>query len=117
MRVIVQQAPFATALDAVCKGISKDNTNAAYGGVLLDARDDVLSLTSMNVTRSIRYRIPADVEEPGVALLPGELLSKTVSKMPDMPVKNLNQTAGVTQRGKVIYLNVFYFTINFTYNM
>ena len=86
MRVVVQQAHFATALDAVCKGISKDNTNAAYGGVLLETDGDALMLTSMNVTRSIRYRISASVEEPGVALLPGTLLSKTVAKMPDMPV-------------------------------
>lgn len=83
MRLYVQQASFAAALDAVCKRISKNNANPIYGGVLLRTVDDALELTSTNTTRSIRHTIEARVEESGETVLPGELLSKSVGCMAD----------------------------------
>lgn len=95
MKATVQQTAFATALDSVCKGISKDNTNPIYGGVLIEVDDGVMNLTSMNSTRSIKCSIQAFVEDPGAAVLPGELLSKTVSKMPDSPILLVSDGTGM----------------------
>lgn len=95
MKVTVQQTSFATALDAVCKGISKDNTNPIYGGVLIEVDGGTMSLTSMNSTRSIKCAISADVEDPGAAVLPGELLSRTVAKMSDGPVHMVSDGTGM----------------------
>ena len=83
MRLYVQQASFAAALDDVCKRISKNNVNPIYGGVLLRTVNDTLELTSTNSVRSIRHAIVAQVEEPGEIVLPGELLSKSVGRMAD----------------------------------
>ena len=83
MRLYVQQASFAAALDDVCKRISKNNVNPIYGGVLLRTVNDTLELTSTNSVRSIRHAIGAQVEEPGEIVLPGELLSKSVGRMAD----------------------------------
>lgn len=98
MKVTVQQAAFAAALDAVCKGISKDNTNPIYGGVLIEVDGDALALTSMNSMRSIMCRIPANIDEIGSVVLPGDLLAKTVAKMPDSPVSLLSDGSGTSVR-------------------
>ena len=97
MKLYVQQTSFAAALDAVCKRISKNNVNPIYGGVLLRTGNDALELTSTNSVRSIRHTVSAQVEEPGEIVLPGELLSKYVSKMPDGPV-----TVAIEQGGTVV---------------
>ena len=98
MKATVQQAAFATALDAVCRGMSKDNVNPIYGGVLIEVGDDSMSLRSMNSMRSIRYEIPANVDDGGGIVLPGEILAKTVSKMPDSPVSLLSDGSATSVR-------------------
>lgn len=98
MKVTVQQTSFATALDSVCKGITKDNTNPIYGGVLIEVDDGVMNLTSMNSTRSIKCNISANVEDAGAAVLPGELLARTVAKMPDAPVSMVSDGTGMLIR-------------------
>lgn len=52
-------------------------------GIRLETRDHEVELSCTDLERAIRCRIPAKVQRPGVAVLPGQVLSQLVSRLPE----------------------------------
>lgn len=91
MEVRIAQSALSDMLAIACKVIPKNNIVPIYGGVLLNANDDGLSLTATDSVRSVLCMRPADVKEPGEVILPGMLLHDTVKQMPDEVVRLLTK--------------------------
>jgi len=74
------------ALQTVQRGVSSRPGIPALTGVLIDAADGRLTLTTTDLEVSARLATDAQVSEPGVALVPARLLGDTVKSLSDAPV-------------------------------
>jgi DNA polymerase-3 subunit beta len=64
-------------------------------GLMLDAREGGLVLSSFDYEVSARVEIPADIADPGVALVSGRLLADISRSLPDRPVEMSTDAAKV----------------------
>lgn len=83
MEVRIAQSSLRDMLAVACKVIPKTGVDPVYGGVLLAADGDSLSVSATDSTRSVVSTRRANVDEPGEVILPGILLNDTVKEMPD----------------------------------
>ena len=75
------------ALTVVQRGISSRPGIPALTGVLLEARDDRLVLSSTDLELSTRIECEVGVSEPGSALVPARLVADIVKSLPQAPVE------------------------------
>ena len=61
----ISQAELQSALAVVSKGAAAHSTLPILAGVHLHTEDDALVLQTTDLDRSIQYRVPALVEDPG----------------------------------------------------
>jgi DNA polymerase-3 subunit beta len=72
MRFIVDRIAFRDALLRVEMAIDRKPTNPLYGGVLIEAANRGVVLTTNDLDLAVRYRVDAvQVEQPGWAVIPG----------------------------------------------
>ena len=77
----------ADALQTVQRGVSNRPGIPALTGVLLEAGEDGLVLTTTDLEVSARLACAVQIGEPGVALIPARLLSDMVKSLPaDQPI-------------------------------
>jgi DNA polymerase-3 subunit beta len=74
------------ALQTVQRGVSSRPGIPALTGVLIEAEEGQLTLTTTDLEVSARLTADAQVAEPGVALVPARLLGDTVKSLSDAPV-------------------------------
>jgi DNA polymerase III subunit beta len=74
------------ALQTVQRGVSSRPGIPALTGVLIEASEGQLTLTTTDLEVSARLTADAQVSEPGVALVPARLLGDTVKSLSDAPV-------------------------------
>ena len=86
MKASINQTELAGALGVVSRGVAKNSTLPVLVGVHIIADQDTVTLQSTNLELSIRYSLPALVEEPGEAVLPGKLFTDIVKSLPDAAV-------------------------------
>lgn len=86
MKFSINQSELQNALSVVLKGVSTRSTLPILSGVLLDVRDDTLTLQATDLELSIHYTVSALVEETGRAVVPGKLFSDIVKNLPDAAV-------------------------------
>jgi DNA polymerase-3 subunit beta len=77
---------FSEAVSFAVKMLPQRTTQPILSGVLLDASDGVLVLSSFDYEVSSRTEIAAEVDEPGRALVSGRLLAEIASRLPSAPV-------------------------------
>ena len=82
----INQSELQNALSVVLKGVSTRSTLPILSGILLEAHSDGLTLQTTDLELSIQYCVPALVEEPGRAVVPGKLFSDIVKNLPDAAV-------------------------------
>lgn len=72
MRFLVDRIAFRDALQRVEMAIDRKPTNPLYGGVLIEATNQGVVLTTNDLDLAVRYRVEAvQVEQPGWAVIPG----------------------------------------------
>lgn len=75
MRFLIDRIAFRDALQRVEMAIDRKPTNPLYGGVLLEANNHSVVLTTNDHDMAVRYRVDmVQVEQPGWAVIPGSEL-------------------------------------------
>lgn len=87
MKFHVNRDVFSEAVSFAVKLLPQRTTQPILSGVLLETGDGVLVLSSFDYEVSSRTEIPAEIDEPGVALVSGRLLAEIASRLPNAPVR------------------------------
>ena len=87
MKFQVNRDVFSEAVSFAVKLLPQRTTQPILSGVLLDAKDGVVTLSSFDYEVSSRTEISAEVDEPGTALVSGRLLADIASRLPAAPVQ------------------------------
>ena len=82
----ISQAELQNALAVVSKGAATHSTLPILSGVHLHTADDALILQTTDLDRSIQYKVPALVEEPGETVVPAKLFTDIAKSLPDAAV-------------------------------
>jgi DNA polymerase-3 subunit beta len=83
----VNRDVFSEAVSFAVKLLPQRTTLPILSGVLIQANDDGLVLSSFDYEVSSRTEIQADVEEPGTVLVSGRLLAEIAGRLPNAPVR------------------------------
>lgn len=86
MKLSINKTELQNALSVVLKAASSRSTLPILSGVLLEARDDMLTLQTTDLELSIQYSTSALIEEEGRAVVPAKLLSDIVKNLSDAAV-------------------------------
>ena len=86
MKFTVSQSSLLKALAVVAKGMGANSTLPILSGIYVRAADGTLEFQTNNLTISIRHLIPANVEEPGEAVVSGKVLTSIVKTLSDAAV-------------------------------
>ena len=86
MRFRCDRDALSEAMQTVQRGVSSRPGIPALTGVLIEAADGRLTLTTTDLEVSARFATDAQVSEPGAALVPARLLGDTVKSLSDAPV-------------------------------
>lgn len=83
----VNRDVFSEAVSFAVKLLPQRTTLPILSGVLIEATDAGLLLSSFDYEVSSQTQIDADVEEPGTILVSGRLLAEIASRLPNAPVR------------------------------
>jgi DNA polymerase-3 subunit beta len=83
----VNRDVFSEAVSFAVKLLPQRTTQPILSGVLLEAVDGALVLSSFDYEVSSRTEIAAEVDETGTALVSGRLLAEIASRLPNAPVQ------------------------------
>lgn len=86
MKFEVNRDVFSDAVSFVVKLLPQRPTLPILSGVVLEATDEGLSLSSFDYEVSSRTTIDAQVDDPGAVLVQGRLLADIANRLPDAPV-------------------------------
>lgn len=87
MRFRVERDALGEAVAWVARALPSRPVVPVLSGLLLQAGDDVLTLSCFDYEVSARARIDAKVEQPGEALVPGRLLADVIRSLPALDVE------------------------------
>jgi len=73
MKAICQGAEFSDAINKVARAISAKKTHPILEGILVSAKDDVITLTGTDGELVIQKNIKADVLDEGQVVVPGKI--------------------------------------------
>lgn len=84
MKIKVDKSVFSDAITPLMGAVSSKNTIAAVEGILITTSgDDAIQMTSFDLEKGFRIRIPAKVLEPGSYIINGGRLNQIVRTMPE----------------------------------
>ena len=86
MKFQVNRDVFSEAVSFAVKLLPQRTTLPILSGVLLEATDSVLTLSSFDYEVSAQTEVAAEIEEPGRVLVSGRLLAEIASRLPNAPV-------------------------------
>lgn len=86
MRFNINKSELLNALTIVSKGASSRSTLPVLSGVYVKAEGAGLVMQTTDLERSIRYDVPALVEEEGAIVIPEKLLLDIVKQLPEAAV-------------------------------
>jgi DNA polymerase-3 subunit beta len=82
----VNRDVFSEAVSFAVKLLPQRTTLPILSGVLLEATEGVLTLSSFDYEVSAQTEVAAEIEEPGRVLVSGRLLAEIASRLPSAPV-------------------------------
>jgi DNA polymerase III subunit beta len=94
----VNRDVFSEAVSFAVKLLPQRTTLPILSGVLIEAEQGVLTLSSFDYEVSAQTQIPAEVEESGVVLVSGRLLSDIASRLPNAPVQFSTEDSHIVVR-------------------
>ena len=86
MRFNINKSELLNALTIVSKGASSRSTLPVLSGVYIKAQGSGLIMQTTDLERSIRYDVPALIEEEGTIVIPEKLLLDIVKNLPEAAV-------------------------------
>jgi DNA polymerase-3 subunit beta len=92
----VNRDVFSEAVSFAVKLLPQRTTLPILSGVLIEATNDGLILSSFDYEVSARTEISAQVDEPGKVLVSGRLLADIASRLPSAPVKFSTEDGRIT---------------------
>ncbi|BDZ64645.1 DNA polymerase III subunit beta [Agromyces mangrovi Wang et al. 2018] len=96
MKFQVNRDVFSEAVSFAVKLLPQRTTLPILSGVLIEAGDDGLVLSSFDYEVSSKTEIAADVEEAGTVLVSGRLLAEIASRLPNAPVRFSTEEGRIT---------------------
>jgi DNA polymerase-3 subunit beta len=87
---------FSEAVSFAVKLLPQRTTLPILSGVLIEATENGLTLSSFDYEVSARTEIVAEVEETGTVLVSGRLLAEIASRMPNAPVRFVTDESRIT---------------------
>ncbi|MGV8970064.1 MAG: DNA polymerase III subunit beta [Microbacteriaceae bacterium] len=96
MKFQVNRDVFSEAVSFAVKLLPQKTTLPILSGILIDAVEGELTLSSFDYEVSAQTQIAATVEEPGKILVSGRLLAEIASRLPNAPV------TFTTEDGKIL---------------
>ncbi len=87
MEIIVQRKHLSEALDMVSGVIAAKPAMMILGGILLDARENELTLTATDLENTLKVSVPAKVSQKGTSLLPGRKLISLIRQLSDDEIR------------------------------
>ena len=82
MRAVCNTETFGKKLALVSRGVSARSTIQLLGGILLEAGDGVVRLSSTDMEISVQTSSPAEVEEEGRVVIPARIFNDIVRSLP-----------------------------------
>jgi DNA polymerase-3 subunit beta len=92
----VNRDVFSEAVSFAVKLLPQRTTLPILSGVLLDATDSVLTLSSFDYEVSAQTEVAAEIEEAGRVLVSGRLLAEIASRLPSAPVVFSTEESRIT---------------------
>ncbi len=86
MKFNINKSELLNALTIVSKGASSRSTLPVLSGVYVKAQGGGLIMQTTDLERSVRYDVPALVEEEGAIVIPEKLLLDIVKQLPEAAV-------------------------------
>ena len=83
MKFSCEKAVLLSGVTAAARSVSTRSSIPALEGILIDARQESVTLSGYNLATGIRAEIGANVESQGAAVLNARLFSDIVRKLPD----------------------------------
>lgn len=96
MRFQANRDVFSEAVSFAVKLLPQRTTLPILSGVLIEATENGLTLSSFDYEVSARTEIAAEVEETGTVLVSGRLLAEIASRMPNAPVRFVTDESRIT---------------------
>jgi DNA polymerase-3 subunit beta len=96
MRVVAQKADLVEALSIVNRAISSRSSLQVLSGVLLEAKEDTVTLSGTDMEISIKAPLVSRVEEPGAVVLPARIVTDIAKNLPTHEV-TIEQRLGESQ--------------------
>lgn len=87
MKFQVNRDVFSEAVSFAVKLLPQRTTLPILSGILIQANNDGLMLSSFDYEVSSQTEIQADVEDPGTVLVSGRLLAEIAGRLPNAPVR------------------------------
>lgn len=87
MKLRAERGEFVDAISWTTRTVGPRPALPALAGVLLDARSGRLTCRATDLEVSTEVHVRVNVEQPGVALLPGRLIAQIAARLPDAPVE------------------------------
>jgi DNA polymerase-3 subunit beta len=81
-KAVASRDELTAGLQIVGRALSSRQTVQVLGGVLVRAEDGRLHLSATDMELSLRASLPAEIEEEGVAVIPGRLLADLAKVLP-----------------------------------
>ncbi|MDQ1588019.1 MAG: polymerase subunit beta [Microbacteriaceae bacterium] len=98
MRFQANRDVFSEAVSFAVKLLPQRTTLPILSGILIEATETGLVLSSFDYEVSAQTEIAADIEEPGKVLVSGRLLAEIASKLPNAPVQFSTEETKVVVR-------------------
>ena len=98
MKFEVNRDIFSDAVSFVVKLLPPRPTQPILSGVLLEARDGELSLSSFDYETSSRTSVDASIDAEGAVLVQGRLLAEIANRLPAAPVTIEREERGIVVR-------------------
>jgi len=96
VRFNINKSELLNALTIVSKGTASRSTIPVLSGVYIKAEGMGLVMETTDLERSIRYSVPALVEEEGTTVIPEKLLLDIVKNLPEAAVEFQTNDSTVT---------------------
>ena len=96
MKFQVNRDVFSEAVSFAVKLLPQRTTLPILSGVLIEATNSGLSLSSFDYEVSAQTSISAEVDEPGRILVSGRLLADIANRLPDAPVQFSTQESRIS---------------------
>ncbi|WP_152364358.1 DNA polymerase III subunit beta [Microlunatus speluncae] len=86
MHIVVDAAALAEAAPSVARVIPNRPSTPILAGMLIETGSGGVSLSGFDYESSVRITVPAEIQRPGSALVPGRLLAEIAGAFPPGPI-------------------------------